>query len=527
MPIPVFQAPLQCIGSTPLTVRISSPHPHLRRHNSTASPKPENDSPDTFSSESRSRDSTSDVVSTTLDQSTLEAESTDTPKQSKSDNPWAFLYEDTTPKPNNRASDTTGFLKRSAVQPRTPNRLMKKTGDEARTITRREMDMFSKIFDTILAGKPANTPESRSEGGLGGLFGNSASGLSERKDVLSFGPGEGRSTDSQAVEQLNAYPPSLRAFAAKATGLPSWVGKEAKKTLTEAERQAEEARAAELDELRTQMRACTTNLELSEFIDTTIFGKLEAAESHERAALLSPNYPHLILEAIRLLRRQFGSYPLASATFDRVKRLGPESYVIGLTTKVYNAHLITRWLGWHDLHDIHELIREMRTNAVEPDTETADIVREIILSIEAGRRKKTVVLSEEDLYFITELDKSRFGMLKEIARRFEEAASAMNKAEGARVQTELVEMEEKYEAEAAALAAVNAEASSSKAIATETVYQAPAPEAERPQSTPADDLNFFKDLIREDTEQAFKAEESGRTPFSSSRLSEEASGAQR
>jgi len=63
--------------------------------------------------------------------------------------------------------------------------------------------------------------------------------------------------------------------------------------------------------------------------------------------------------------------------FERVKRLGAESYVMGCSVGVYNVVIDTVWDGYRDWNRVAQLLNEMKINGVEGDERTLAVLRKI------------------------------------------------------------------------------------------------------------------------------------------------------
>ena len=93
--------------------------------------------------------------------------------------------------------------------------------------------------------------------------------------------------------------------------------------------------------------------------------------------MVGPNYPHLVLLAMRMFRYEFGQPSACLTLFHRVKSLGSISYVLGATTALYNEMIALRWRSYADFDAVDELLAEMDKAGVDFDERTHQLVRGI------------------------------------------------------------------------------------------------------------------------------------------------------
>jgi hypothetical protein len=178
---------------------------------------------------------------------------------------------------------------------------------------------------------------------------------------------QGASAAMEAASKIAMYPPSIRAAAARAAGLTSWNPAQ------------EAAETEELKELKKGMRGCATDVELLVWLEKNVY-PLPMDHNNPKAAL----YSELIGEGMEIFRTVYGDLGQVVAIFERVKKLGAESYVLGCTAPVYNKALAAVWDGFGDLPRIRELVEEMRVNAVGGDRGTVEVVRRVCRDVEAA-----------------------------------------------------------------------------------------------------------------------------------------------
>ncbi|KAF3939242.1 hypothetical protein ABW19_dt0202145 [Dactylella cylindrospora] len=276
-------------------------------------------------------------------------------------------------------------------------------------MTEREKVIFDMIFNRLL-NKPAtgsSTPQkqqthSRPSPMISALF-ESAVGPQRSGDEVSFGPertGVDDKGSMQAVLSKGDFPASLRYAAAGAMGLSR------KAVGLESDENSEE-RLEEYKTLKAMLEECESDLQIWEFLDTHVFpmatsSAVEASDDQTAQAsgtgrpnklskpkavdagevvIPSSNYPKLLHNAISMLRTTYRDFPSCVAIFERVKQLGPESYIIGCSIAVYNQMLLVRWKGYRDVQSVLDLLDEMRLNGVQGNVETAGIVSDVLNDI--------------------------------------------------------------------------------------------------------------------------------------------------
>lgn len=95
-----------------------------------------------------------------------------------------------------------------------------------------------------------------------------------------------------------------------------------------------------------------------------------------------PRYYHRVLtKAIEHASRK-DPY-LALTIFEMAKSKSMESYILGCTTKVYDAMLLLRWETWRDVHGMLNLVEEMTVNGIEYSNDSRRIIRSVVQEVEA------------------------------------------------------------------------------------------------------------------------------------------------
>ena len=103
-------------------------------------------------------------------------------------------------------------------------------------------------------------------------------------------------------------------------------------------------------------------------------------------SILHRNYSDYCLHALRLFRRK---HPLSSygpLVFTTIKQSGPMSYVLGVSTDVYNEVLFLQWTQYSDLHGMATTIDEMLNQGIEGNGVTMALIKGISKQRRLGRR---------------------------------------------------------------------------------------------------------------------------------------------
>lgn len=151
------------------------------------------------------------------------------------------------------------------------------------------------------------------------------------------------------------------------------------KEVTEMRRAHESATIEKLD-------AAQTDIELWTVLETEVFILVKSLKEKLRnkddtvipaSVLLSKNYNHYCLTALRLLRRKFPTSQFALSLLPAIKKLGPISYVLGASSSLYNELLLLTWTQYTDLDSMSDLLEEMRKQGVEVDIDTIKILHAV------------------------------------------------------------------------------------------------------------------------------------------------------
>ncbi|KAL0254931.1 hypothetical protein SLS55_009455 [Diplodia seriata] len=192
-------------------------------------------------------------------------------------------------------------------------------------------------------------------------------------------------------------------------------------------------RREQFERVEILMRAAKSDVELWNVLDAEVFstirrldldasrgpsGQSEGTEQVEQVdaqdkadpssslEIIGPNYPSLLLVAMRQLRVDFPGSTLALALLPAVKSLGRGSYALGASTELYNELLAMTWLTYSDFQGLDDLLQEMENGGIDFDGNTLDLLDHIkrnALDAQMGRRG-------EGASAVLEMDRFRRGI---------------------------------------------------------------------------------------------------------------------
>lgn len=103
-------------------------------------------------------------------------------------------------------------------------------------------------------------------------------------------------------------------------------------------------------------------------------------------SILHRNYAEYCLHALRILRRKYPTSLYAPQVLSTIKRRGPISHVLGVSTDLYNEILFLKWTQYSDLHGMVETIEEMFNQGIESNEVTIALIKGISKQRWMGRR---------------------------------------------------------------------------------------------------------------------------------------------
>lgn len=104
-------------------------------------------------------------------------------------------------------------------------------------------------------------------------------------------------------------------------------------------------------------------------------------------SILHRNYAEYCLNALRLFRKHYPSSSYAPSVLSTIKQRGPISYVLGVSTEIYNEILFLKWTQHSDLHGVADTIQEMLDQGLRSNEVTIALIRGIAKQRRMGRRE--------------------------------------------------------------------------------------------------------------------------------------------
>ena len=109
----------------------------------------------------------------------------------------------------------------------------------------------------------------------------------------------------------------------------------------------------------------------------------KAIPTNEVLLILHRNYAEYCLHTLRLFRRKYPTSLYALHVLPTIKDLGPLSYVLGVSTDIYNEFLFLQWTQYSDLHGMADTMAEMLNQGIEGNDVTVALIKGI-----AGQRRR-------------------------------------------------------------------------------------------------------------------------------------------
>ena len=101
----------------------------------------------------------------------------------------------------------------------------------------------------------------------------------------------------------------------------------------------------------------------------------EAIPYNNLVSILHRNYAEYCLSALRLLRTKYPTSFYAPHVLSTIKQRGPISYVLGVSTEIYNEMLFLMWTQYSDLHGMADLMEEMLNQGIEGNEVTVALIK--------------------------------------------------------------------------------------------------------------------------------------------------------
>ncbi|KAI8965472.1 hypothetical protein F5Y11DRAFT_292288 [Daldinia sp. FL1419] len=134
-----------------------------------------------------------------------------------------------------------------------------------------------------------------------------------------------------------------------------------------------------------------------------------------------PLYPEYLLLALRRLDTAFHTpSPLAFSVLPRIKELGLESYILGVSTPFYNELLDIYWTRRGDLSGVLDLLEEMQHCGLRFDTQTASFLGKVDTALTMLATRESAGSFGRALATMPEYDRS----VRQRIRHWREAADS-------------------------------------------------------------------------------------------------------
>ena len=115
-------------------------------------------------------------------------------------------------------------------------------------------------------------------------------------------------------------------------------------------------------------------------------GTTKAIDINELLLILHRNYAEYCLHALRLFRRKYPTSLYALHVLTTIKDLGPISYVLGVSTDIYNEFLFLQWTQYSDLHGMADTMAEMLNQGIEGNDVTIALIKGIAMQRRRAKR---------------------------------------------------------------------------------------------------------------------------------------------
>ena len=103
-------------------------------------------------------------------------------------------------------------------------------------------------------------------------------------------------------------------------------------------------------------------------------------------SILNRNYAEYCLYALRLFRQNYPTSSYATHVLTTMKGRGPISYVLGVSSEIYNEVLFLKWTQLSDLHAVADLTEEMLNQGIEGNEGTVALIKGIAQHRRSGMR---------------------------------------------------------------------------------------------------------------------------------------------
>jgi Mtf2-like protein len=121
-----------------------------------------------------------------------------------------------------------------------------------------------------------------------------------------------------------------------------------------------------------------------------------AAKSREFTdfEVIGPNYSRILVSAVQKLRLNFHGSLFPFVILSEIKRLGPRSYALGTSTKLFNELITLSWFLYGDCYRVIAFLEEMENSSIDFDWETQELLRDIRRAGKRVRGSRKHILRE-------------------------------------------------------------------------------------------------------------------------------------
>lgn len=167
------------------------------------------------------------------------------------------------------------------------------------------------------------------------------------------------------------------------TGLKEWSPTIRRRT----DREEDDRYTEELDEMKEEVSAISTDLELLDWARKRVFTANPVPTGDTATPLptdtpeplaFPKTYPRILAHVMKVSRQAFNNPHLSLSFFHHARTSSPESYLVGCLASAYNEVIRTRWECFRDLDGVDQAIREMDANAVSWDMKSQLVIGKIV-----------------------------------------------------------------------------------------------------------------------------------------------------
>jgi hypothetical protein len=166
------------------------------------------------------------------------------------------------------------------------------------------------------------------------------------------------------------------------TGLKEWSPTIRRRT----DREEDDRYTEELDEMKEEVSAISTDLELLDWARRRVFtatptpagDALPLSTDMPEPLAFPKTYPRILAHVMKVSRQAFNNPHLSLAFFHHARTSSTESYLVGCLASAYNELIRTRWECFRDLDGVDQAIREMDANAVSWDIKSQLVIGKIV-----------------------------------------------------------------------------------------------------------------------------------------------------